>query len=1421
MKKIFIILCIIILANPAKSQIILTNDTSAFCNNFSYTLEAISATLTSITTDDSHSSVVPIGFTFNFYGIPYTSLVVSGNGYLSFDITQANGFSPYTINSPIPNPGSMPENAIMAPWEDKNPAIGGSITFGTIGVAPNRKFIVTWCQVPMFSCATQIHTSQVVLHEGSDKIEMFIQNKAVCAAWNGGAAVQGLVNNNSTNFDIVIDPIVLADRNFPLQWTATNEGWEFLPNNPASYTINQIPYVQIIAGLVNWYSDPALTNLLGTGPSLPININTTGVFTYYAEVTGGCSPVTLVDDVTIIFDVSCCDYAGDDNTINVCITDSPFNLFSILNNNPSPGGIWEDQLGNSISSTFDPANDPGGIYNYIIPATSTCLSDTAFVTVNLANISNLLVTPDTICSGNSQIPLTASISGGTFSGINITTSNNFNPITIGANTITYTVNGCSSDIDIHVISSPLASTQSITLPICAGDTTGSVSITVNGGTGIFDCIWNTNPPQTGVTAINLTQGTFNYTIIDENQCTFNDTVILIDPGAITPLLTAYNSSCYGANDGAVSIIMQGPTTPPGTVSDTLLAYCNSNPNERWGTNPQAIISEVQLIGDNFNINNNTAALDDSYENYTTTMYADITQGQAYSTNIKLDNLNTGVTSYDPEMINVYIDFNIDGDFSDPGEDLGVINIPLGTFIAGNTQTFNFTVPSTGIFGATRMRVVCMGNAGISFSMNACESPSSSTFDRPWYGATEDYSIVLNAPQISATYLWENGLTIDSITNLGPGTYSAEITSSDGCNFTDSVEVLEPEELFFNAIVSTILCNGTTGQISLSPSGGNNGPYIENWGLLNPLDIDAGIHTINIADSSTISHTNLVACYKDTIIIMNEPDSFSVDFTISSSEICLNDPITLNFNFIEGVAAYTVNYTINNGSSQIAGPFTSTGAHMYAVSPQAGDNIYSITSIIDSDGCPYQNDISSVYVDVNPLPDVNITVDPNSICEGDSAFLFINPTIGTLPIYVNYYANGTIQTRTILSPAGLAMLETPNITTVYQLDSIADLNGCKNYPGGSDTLIVNLIPEMNWSVPSEICDNSIVYLTFDFLTGNPPWDVKYNINGIEYNFPPTYNTLDSVSITPLDGSVYSIELLTDGNKCKKIINEDLTIISYPLPEIVLSGGGSICDDGSTADIIFTTTSGTPPYNLNYSAGLISNFAANIGNIYTFPTQQTGTYSIQDVTDAKGCQAIAISGSAYVNINPLPEAYITAYPQPANIINPKISFIDLSANHANGIWDFDDGNTTSTNFNKLTHTYSDTGTYQVSLSIESDSGCTDIAWQTIIISPAFTIYLPNAFTPNNDLNNDYFLPIVDGVLEYEFSVYDRLGERIFSTNAYSNNYSSCINDQNCFAAWDGKVNNGAKYATKGTYIYTLILTDIKGKERRYEGTFMLIR
>jgi gliding motility-associated-like protein len=176
--------------------------------------------------------------------------------------------------------------------------------------------------------------------------------------------------------------------------------------------------------------------------------------------------------------------------------------------------------------------------------------------------------------------------------------------------------------------------------------------------------------------------------------------------------------------------------------------------------------------------------------------------------------------------------------------------------------------------------------------------------------------------------------------------------------------------------------------------------------------------------------------------------------------------------------------------------------------------------------------------------------------------------------------------------------------------------------------------------------------------------------------------------------------------------------------------------------------------------------------------------------------------------MPEANITAYPQPADINNPLIYFIDKSMNHVNGIWDFGDGNTALSNFDKINHTFSDTGTFIVALEVMTDSGCTITAYHTIIIDQAFKIYIPNAFTPNNDLDNDYFLPIVDGVQEYDLSIYDRFGERVFITEQTNE-------------AWDGKVNNGTEYATAGHYVYNIVIIDFNGKERTYQGTITLIR
>ena len=631
-------------------------------------------------------------------------------------------------------------------------------------------------------------------------------------------------------------------------------------------------------------------------------------------------------------------------------------------------------------------------------------------------------------------------------------------------------------------------------------------------------------------------------------CTFSHTQ------NINFVVNEYNSSCFGANNGAAAINFPSGTTPTGTIS--LLSYCSSNPNldNFFVSQPATIIEEVSLIGDNFNLLNNTAGNNDAYEDYTVNTglqgeYADLTQGTNYTVNVIAQDVSLVSGSYAPEAINVYIDFNIDGDFDDIGEDLGVINIPWGTWVPGTIYPFNFTVPATGIYGATRMRIVCMSNANQApIIMGPCVSPSAS--NPPWFGATEDYSVVLNSPYASATFLWGNGSTSDSISNLSPGTYPVTITIA-GQQIQSSALITEPTKIIFNPTISNVTCNSLNdGTITLNPSGANGGGYTYLWSngqtTQTATGLALGSYTCTVTDPTTISTTNSVACFNDTIISISEPAYFSVDFNTSIDTICFNESASLNFNFNSGgVSPYTINYTMNS-QVQVIGPINNSGIYNNPVSPPVGNNTFIIASITDANGCVNQNAINAQNIYVNPLPDVSMLVSPNPICKGDSAVIFFSQLDGQWPLQVYYNSDGNPGSESIqiLSSGLKDTIIYPNSTTTFQLDSIGDANGCTNSLSGSSTLVVNEIPTMDWSVPSDVCDNEIVYLSFEFLSGTPPWNVEYNINSNTYNLPPTYNIQDSVSIAPLDGSTYNIVSLTDANLCKAILNEQLTIVSYP-------------------------------------------------------------------------------------------------------------------------------------------------------------------------------------------------------------------------------------------------------------------------------------
>lgn len=226
------------------------------CSLSSYTASSVPFNFLSFTgstyptTDDVlFSAITFFGFPFCYAGQSFIGAYIASNSSLVFDCypcfpnvynapkycAYPNAPTHWKINLPAPtNNDYTPMNAILAPWHDIDPTVGGTIHATTLGTAPNRTFVVCWHDVPMYSCTTLTHTSQVKLFETSQIIEIHVANKPVCSTWNNGQAIMGLHNYNGT---IYIPPVNATMHNATAsspynQWTMTNTAYRFTPTCP-------------------------------------------------------------------------------------------------------------------------------------------------------------------------------------------------------------------------------------------------------------------------------------------------------------------------------------------------------------------------------------------------------------------------------------------------------------------------------------------------------------------------------------------------------------------------------------------------------------------------------------------------------------------------------------------------------------------------------------------------------------------------------------------------------------------------------------------------------------------------------------------------------------------------------------------------------------------------------------------------------------------------------------------------------------------------------------------------------------------------------------------------------------------------------------------------------------------------------------
>ena len=137
-------------------------------------------------------------------------------------------------------------------------------------------------------------------------------------------------------------------------------------------------------------------------------------------------------------------------------------------------------------------------------------------------------------------------------------------------------NGCDSIVTLHLTIPQvlLNATTSVTNVLCNGESTGSVNITVNGGTAPYSvAVYNTNdlsvavrqftnvPANTVKPATNLMAGSYMVSVTDANGCTFATTATITEKSAIALSMTSQMPTCNGGNDATASVSVSGGTSP--------------------------------------------------------------------------------------------------------------------------------------------------------------------------------------------------------------------------------------------------------------------------------------------------------------------------------------------------------------------------------------------------------------------------------------------------------------------------------------------------------------------------------------------------------------------------------------------------------------------------------------------------------------------------------------------------------------------------------------------------------------------------------------------------------------------------------------------------------------------------------------------
>jgi hypothetical protein len=755
---------------------------------------------------------------------------------------------------------------------------------------------------------------------------------------------------------------------------------------------------------------------------------------------------------------------------------------------------------------------------------------------------NINTWTDVLCNGNSTGSATATAMGGTPSysylwsnGGNTATINN---LPAGMYTVTVTDNGGSTaTASVQILQPPAIVFQGpvINHVSCFGGSNGSITANATGGTPPFSYDWSNG--DTGNSINGLSAGSYTVTATDDNNCTKTATYVVTQPAELNiELVNLSDESCFGEEDGAISILVTG------------------------GVNPIFAEWSNGFIGTTI-----TDLAPDTYS-VTVTDNNDCTATATYIIN------EGGVVNVSLEQI-IHVSCN--------GGNNGSISVSA----AGGEAPYTFNW-SNGDSGPTITDLTAGSYLVTATDNNGCEVVKAYTVNQPppitvQINATGqnlcagnsnvDLTAVPTGTQPPFSGLWSNG-TVGLVNNdLAAGVYTITVTDNAGCTATASSTVTAPSPLTVTVSATDETGVGSNdGTAEVSAGGGTPG-YTYLWSTGSTADsiggLAPGVYTVTVTDQNNCTGTGT-----------GQVDAFGCNLNIDlGADVSFCEGDTIDLSLPPGFVSY----------------LWSTGATTPSITVTTGGEI--CATVVDADGC---SDADCIVLTEEIFPVVTCPVVNESLpgandgaisCDslsGNIQYLWSNgattPSItGLAPgLYcvTMTNTNGCTDEQCFLVQAGNCQLVITSIITDVLCDGDSTGSVAVNienatpplhylWSTGDTTATIENLPEGNYSM--SVVDDALCFLTQTFSVNEPdplviiidsivdisilPGSVHISVSGGTAPYTYLWTFPDGSQVTDEDLNALSIAgfyniAVTDANGCETgaIVLVDMDVAVEPTP-----------------------------------------------------------------------------------------------------------------------------------------------------------------------------------------------------------------------------------------------------------------------------------